>query len=250
MTGAACTYAGVVVRDEDMLSATRLVTDLAHRGSGAAVHLCNAYTLSLAARDGAYRDVLNHRAENLADGVPVTWFGRLQSRRPQRGPVRGPTLMRAVLAEPGLRHFFLGGSSVVLADLRREAEEALAGVAVVGELAPDFRPVNDEDLDRWARAVRESGADVVWVGLGTPKQDHVLAALADRVDAVVVGVGAAFDFLSGHKKEAPAFLHGTGLEWFYRLVTEPRRLWRRYLLGNSAFVWHGARQLLRERRAA
>jgi N-acetylglucosaminyldiphosphoundecaprenol N-acetyl-beta-D-mannosaminyltransferase len=227
-----------------------MVVGLTRRGSGTAVHLCNAYTLSLAARDHRYRDALNHRAENLADGVPVTWFARVQSRRPQRGPVRGPALMRALLAEPGMRHFFLGGSPEVLEDLRLGAKRTLADVAIVGELAPDFRPVDDGDLDRWACAIRESGADVVWVGLGTPKQDYVLAALADRVDAVVVGVGAAFDFLSGHKKEAPSYLHGSGLEWVHRLLTEPGRLWRRYLLGNSVFVWHGLRQLLRSRSAA
>jgi N-acetylglucosaminyldiphosphoundecaprenol N-acetyl-beta-D-mannosaminyltransferase len=237
------TYAGVGLRDEDLGSALEMLAEAAARREPTAVHLCNAYTLSLAARDPLYAKVLQHKAQNLVDGVPVTWFARLQTGRKQRGPVRGPSLMRAALDRDGLDHFLLGGTDDVLARLGGTARRSNPGVRIVGSLAPPFGPVASEDLDRWAREIRASGANVVWVGLGTPKQDQVLAGLVDRVDAVVVGVGAAFDFLSSAKREAPGFLQGSGLEWLYRLLAEPRRLWRRYLIGNALFVVHAATSL-------
>ncbi len=98
--------------------------------------------------------------------------------------------------------------------------------------------------------MRDSAANVLWVGLGTPRQDVVVSQLTGRTGAVAVGVGAAFDFLSGRKAEAPGILHRTGLEWVFRLATEPRRLWRRYLVGNSVFVGHAVRNLPAARRAA
>lgn len=212
-----------------------------------AVHLCNAHTLTLAARDPGYAGLLSHRSLNLPDGVPVTWFSRWQTGRIARGPVRGPSLMRSALSADGLRHYFLGGSEGVLQDLQSAARIERPDIDIAGALAPDFGPVTDEDLDRYAKSINDSGANVVWVGLGTPKQDEVIAALVDRVGAVLVGVGAAFDFLAGSKKEAPSVLHGSGLEWLHRMSTEPRRLWRRYLIGNGQFVWYAGRELLRSR---
>jgi N-acetylglucosaminyldiphosphoundecaprenol N-acetyl-beta-D-mannosaminyltransferase len=242
-------FAGVVLRDGDTSAAVELLHTAAKAGTPTAVHLCNAYTLALAARRPAYRRVLGHRSINLPDGTPVVWFARLQTRRPQSGPVRGPSLMRAALSQPGFMHFFLGGSPEVLSKLSHEAVRLCPDVRLVGGLAPGFGPVSSADISTFAEAIIDSGANIVWVGLGTPKQDEVIAALVDQVDAVLVGVGAAFDFLSHNKKEAPAFLHGTGLEWLYRLVCEPRRLWRRYLIGNAQFAYYALVSLRRSRRA-
>jgi N-acetylglucosaminyldiphosphoundecaprenol N-acetyl-beta-D-mannosaminyltransferase len=156
--------------------------------------------------------------------------------------------MKAVLAQPGLSHFLLGGTPDVLADLERRIGERYAAAHVAGRLAPPFGDPTEEDLDEYALQIRASGADIVWVGLGTPRQDIVISRLVGRVDAVLVGVGAAFDFLSGRKSEAPEFLHRTGLEWTYRLASEPRRLWRRYLIGNTLFIAAALRQLPEARR--
>ncbi|WP_121192014.1 WecB/TagA/CpsF family glycosyltransferase [Motilibacter peucedani] len=113
---------------------------------------------------------------------------------------------------------------------------------------PPFRDPTEHDVEEYAARIAESGAHVVWVGLGTPRQDNLIAALTDQVSCVLVGVGAAFDFLSGAKPEAPAFLHGTGLEWVHRLLSEPRRLWRRYLVCNALFLAFAGREAVRQRR--
>jgi N-acetylglucosaminyldiphosphoundecaprenol N-acetyl-beta-D-mannosaminyltransferase len=244
-------FSGVRLVDTDVAGAVDSLAAAAAAGSPQGLHLCNAYTLTLATRDPAYRATLQHPgAVNLPDGTPVSWYYRLASRHGARGPVRGPSLMKAGLARPGLRHFLLGGTDDVLADLEEVIARDYPQAVVAGRLAPPFGDPGDADLELWAASVREAGADVVWVGLGTPRQDVVISRLVGRTGAVLVGVGAAFDFLSGHKSEAPEVLHRTGLEWVYRLASEPRRLWRRYLFGNAAFVVQAVRQLALARRAA
>ena len=244
-------FSGVRLLDTDLDSAVRSIEDAAQAGHSQGLHLCNAYTLTLAARRGDYRAMLGHdHAVNLPDGTPVAWYYQLALRRPAKGPVRGPSLMDATLGRTTLRHFLLGGTEEVLADLDRVIAERYPEVNVVGHYAPPFAEPGPEEIDGFARLINESGAQVVWVGLGTPRQDRVIAALVGRVDAVLVGVGAAFDFLSGHKAEAPAMLHRTGLEWTYRLAHEPRRLWRRYLIGNTLFIVAAVRQLPAARRTA
>ena len=234
-----------------MSSAIRSIEDAVRAGRSQGLHLCNAYTLTLAARRGDYRAMLGHdHAVNLPDGTPVAWYYRLAHRRPAKGPVRGPSLMKATLDRTTLRHFLLGGTDEVLVDLMRVIAERYPRVNVVGHYAPPFAEPGPVEIEGFARLIRESGAEVVWVGLGTPRQDRVIAALVDRVDAVLIGVGAAFDFLSGHKTEAPTILHRSGLEWTYRLAHEPRRLWRRYLVGNTLFILAAVRQLPGARRNA
>ena len=234
--------------DIDPASALELLVATATRRPapgrrGAAIHLCNAYTLTLAAQEPEFARLLRGRALNLPDGVPVTWFSRLQTGRRPHGPVRGPSLLRSALLEPGLRHFFLGGTSVVLQRIVDAASVANPDISISGVLAPPFADVGPEQIEQWSATISASGANVVWVGLGTPKQDLVVAGLAERVPAAHVGIGAAFDFLAGTKREAPELLHGSGLEWVHRMANEPSRLWRRYLVGNAQFCYHAARQL-------
>lgn len=245
-----CRFAGVDVLVVDRLRAVEIVVDHATSRRAVAVHLCNAYTLTLAAKDPAYAACLSHRSINLPDGVPVGWFYRLQTGQPNPGPVRGPELMRAVLARPEPSHFFLGGDDQAALDaLHASARRIRPDVKIAGSLLPPFAPITPAAIDTWVEAIKESGADVVWVGLGTPKQDEVLAMLVDRLDAVAIGVGAAFAFLAGTRREAPERLRGTGLEWVYRLASEPRRLWRRYLVGNAQFAGYARRELRRSRQS-
>ena len=242
-------FSGVRIVDTDVPGAIDALVSTAAAGLPQGLHLCNAYTLALATRDPAYREALRHQgAVNLPDGTPVAWYYWLASRQRARGPVRGPSLMKAGLASPGLRHFLLGGTTELLADLETVIAREYPQAVVAGRLAPPFGDPSDSDLDRWAACLRDSDADIVWVGLGTPRQDVVISRLVARTDSALVGVGAAFDFLSGHKAEAPRILHRTGLEWVYRLVSEPRRLWRRYLFGNTTFVVQAVRQIAVARR--
>ncbi len=239
-----CTFAGVRVLDVGQAAALSLLRQWATSEVAVAVHLCNAYTLTLAARSTSYAAVLNEKSANLPDGVPVAWFSKMQTGRRSWGAVRGASLMRAAMHVGGLRHFFLGGSDGVLNRLHSMAVGENPDVIIAGMLAPPFGPLTTDQLREWSRVIRQSKANVVWVGLGTPKQDEVLSALVEDAGTVMVAVGAAFDFLSGAKREAPGWLQGSGFEWLYRLMAEPKRLWRRYLVGNEMFLYYAAKELV------
>jgi len=215
-------------------AALRIVQD-AVEGRSCQVHLCNAYTLSLVDQDPELRTTLLEADLNLADGVPVALMGR---RLGMKGPVRGSELVGkvATMGSGQLRHYLYGGKDGVAELMATELRRQVPGIEVVGTEAPPFTPITDEHLDELAQRVARSGANVLWIGLGTPRQDYLVSRLADRLMMPIVPVGAAFDFWSGAVMEAPRFVHGSGLEWLHRLASEPRRLWRRYLLGNPRFL--------------
>jgi len=225
----------IPIADVDTAAAAEQIVLAAAARTSFQVHLCNAYTLSLVDRDALLRDALLASDLNLADGTPVAWLGRTQG---EPGPVRGPGLVGAVatLGVDVAHHYLWGGKDGVADGMADGLREAVPGVSIVGTETPPFAPLSDEDLFDLAVRVRASGANILWVGLGTPNQDYVVRRLAPLLEMPIVPVGAAFDFWSGAVSEAPAFLHGSGLEWIYRLSREPRRLWRRYLIGNPRFV--------------
>ena len=175
------------------------------------------------------------------DGMPLVWLGRLRGhRRMER--VYGPDLMLAFCERSvarGYRHFFYGGDEDVPELLAQELCRRFPGLQVAGTYSPPFRPLTvaeDRDIVRRLNAARP---DVVWVGLSTPKQERWMAAHLGRLQApVMIGVGAAFDFHSGRKRQAPRWMQRSGLEWLFRLLSEPRRLAGRYLVNNPGFVWN------------
>ncbi len=172
------------------------------------------------------------------DGMPLVWCGRRL--KVPIGRVYGPDLMLAML-ERGLdarwRHAFYGSSDSVLADLQQRLEGRFAGLQVAGRLAPPYGELSEAEGRSHVEALNAMGAQVVWVGLSTPQQERWMHRWRPALEAnVVVGVGAAFAFHAGHLQQAPHYLQRNGLEWAYRLGREPRRLWRRYLRNNPAFV--------------
>jgi N-acetylglucosaminyldiphosphoundecaprenol N-acetyl-beta-D-mannosaminyltransferase len=221
-----------------MAEAVGTLLDLALQPRGAAVHLCNAYVIALAQRDVEYRALLNRSQLNIADGAPVAWVGRAL-RTGLREPSRGADFMLETLRRGvplGIRHYLYGASPETVERLRTELERLVPGVLIVGAESPPFRPLEGFEKLGVARRLTGSEAHVVWVGLGTPRQDVFVDEFQARVDAAFVPVGAAFDFLAGTKAQAPEWLRGSGLEWLHRLSTEPRRLLGRYLRGNTRFV--------------
>ncbi len=217
---------------------------LARRRVGAAFHLCNAYTLSLARRDPDFAALLNRGDVNLPDGTPVAWIGRKLGFDHLDRATRGPDFMvEAIKAGRswGMKHYLYGGSPEVVADLRRHLEEIAPGVEIVGIESPPFRDPTPAELARFIRNVQRSGAHAVWVGLGTPKQDIFVDRMRDRLPATLIPVGAAFDFIAGAKREAPKWMQHSGIEWLFRFATEPRRLAKRYVVGNSVFLAGAAR---------
>lgn len=211
---------------------------LARVGGPAAVHLANAYTLSLARRDPLLTAVLGRGDLNLPDGMPLVWIARrlgidLADR------AYGPDVMANVVdrgRERGVRHYLYGSSAAVVERLAQQLPLRWPGVEVVGAEPSVFRPLGTTEEAELVDRIERSAADVVWIGLGTPLQDHFVDRFRDRVAAPLVAVGAAFDFHAGTKRQAPRRIQRAGLEWAWRLACEPRRLARRYLVGNARFV--------------
>lgn len=206
---------------------------------GEHVHLINAYTVAIADRDPAFAAILQDRGINLPDGKPLSWLSRVRRDPIPLSQVRGPKFFLDVFdigREFGLKHYLLGSTESVLTRLEKELTDRFPGAEIVGSFSPPFRQMGDDELHAQDEAVRASGAHVVWVGLGTPKQDYEARRLADGLPVTAVAVGAAFDFAAGTTREAPAILRALGLEWAYRFATEPRRLWRRYVFGNARFL--------------
>lgn len=185
------------------------------------------------------------------DGMPMVWMGHWKGFKQMRR-VYGPDLMLEILqVSParGYRHFFYGSTGGTVQELKRRMETRFPGLQVVGVYEPPFRPLNaDEEKDLVSR-VTESRPDVFWVGISTPKQEKFMAEYLPKLAVtLMVGVGAAFDMHCGRLRQAPRWMQESGLEWFFRLCMEPRRLWRRYLTNNPRFVWALFCQLCRLKR--
>ena len=180
------------------------------------------------------------------DGVPLVWALRALGHR-EASRVYGPDLMAAYCARSaatGTTMFLYGGrSDEALEELTQALLARYPGLRIVGGWSPPFRPLTDDERDDVAARINATGADVVWVGTGQPKQEKWMAEMRERLDApILAGVGAAFDFHAGIVRQAPAWMQRRGLEWTYRLAREPRRLWRRYARYNPRFVAAFARQ--------
>lgn len=192
--------------------------------------------------DPALREVYNRSGMTTPDGMPLVWLGRIQGRR-NMGRVYGPDLLLALCDHSiarGYRHFLLGRSPTpgVADALHEKLASRFPGLQVVGtaHAPPDRDLTADEDAEI-VDQINEARPDVIWVGLGTPTQDHWMADHVGKISAsVMIGVGAAFDFHSGRKRQAPLWMQRSGLEWLFRLIQEPARLWRRYLINNPLFV--------------
>lgn len=223
----------------DALTLDQAVAAVLGSAGPRAVHLCNVYTVSLALRDRPYTQCLNRGDLNLPDGMPLVWIARRLGLTHIATRVNGSALMTLCLdrgRDHAVKHYLYGSTPEVLGALRQQIETNAPGALIVGIESPPFQPLTVEELGRAANRMAEAGADVVWVGLGTPKQDISVDHFRQLGDATYVAVGAAFDFLAGTKKQAPRWMQRSGLEWLFRLATEPRRLWKRYLVGNTRFL--------------
>jgi len=189
--------------------------------------------------DPAFRQILNGAFLCTPDGMPMVWMGRLQGHREMRR-VYGPDLMLDVCAwseTSGCRHFFYGGAPGVATLLAEKLQARFPRLVVAGCYTPPFRPLNAQEEADLQAQIREARPDILWVGLSTPKQERFMAQYLAKLDVtLMVGVGAAFDFHAGRISQAPRWMQRSGLEWFYRLCCEPRRLWKRYLRNNPLFV--------------
>lgn len=195
---------------------------------------------------------IHNRADLVTpDGMPLVWMARRLGRS-GIGRVYGPDLMRELTdlsAREGLRQFYYGGAPGLADRLKSKLEAAHPGLQVVGTYSPPFRPMTGEEDDEIVSMLNEARPDILWVGLSTPKQELWMADHVGRIDVpVMIGVGAAFDFLAGEKRQAPRWIGECGLEWLFRLLTEPKRLWRRYARIVPSFLVRAGVQLYRHAR--
>jgi N-acetylglucosaminyldiphosphoundecaprenol N-acetyl-beta-D-mannosaminyltransferase len=198
-------------------------------------------------RHADFRRVLQNAALVCPDGVPLVWVGRLKGERHMTRTF-GPDLMLEVCrrsAGRGIRHYLYGGAPDVADRLAAQLQRRFPGLIVAGCDSPPFGELGEGELDRAAERINETAADLIWVALGTPRQERWARAMVGRLRAgVVVTVGAAFDYNTGRLRRAPVVLQRAGLEWAYRLAQQPGRLWRRYLTNNPLFVVLATAELL------
>jgi N-acetylglucosaminyldiphosphoundecaprenol N-acetyl-beta-D-mannosaminyltransferase len=229
---------GLPVAVGDMARVSRAVLDLAKRGAGGHVCVANVHMLTTARGDPDLRAVLERAALVVSDGKPLVWrLRRLGFREAQQ--VRGPELMLKVCEEAAAEAvpvYFYGGDAPLIDALEAELKRRFPGLRIAGAEAAPILPARPEVDPAALERIRRSGARIVFVALGCPKQEFWMGAYASHLDAVLLGVGQAFAIAAGQLREAPGWLRGLGFEWLFRLVLEPRRLWRRYLVTNSLFL--------------
>ena len=194
--------------------------------------------------------VLNNSVINAPDGMPMSWIGWLHGHT-QMDRVYGPDFMTNLCRlsiSKGYRHYLYGGRSGIAQALQSALEDRFPGLQIVGTFSPPFRPLNREEEGAFLDDVRDAKPDILWVGLSTPKQECFMGEYVDRLGVpLLVGVGAAFDFHVGKINDAPGWIKRLGFQWLHRMLQEPRRLWKRYLLNNPVFLWRIALQLLKLR---
>lgn len=248
----AATVLGVKVNGLRFNESVERLLDAARTKSKVRAHFCTVATLVLASEDDRLRTVLNSAEMVAADGMPVVWLARRQRHDTER--VCGPDVTLALADRgraQGLRHYFYGAAPGVPERLAQELERRYPGIQIAGSHSPPFRPLTALEDDAIVRMINEARPDVVWVGLGSPKQEFWAADHQARLDApVLLAVGAAFDFHSGAVKRAPRLMQRVGMEWLFRLASEPRRLWRRYTVTNLKFGWFVAADFVHSRARA
>ena len=204
-----------------------------------------------AQKDAEFFDILNRAAINTPDGMPMSWVGHLQGHA-EMDRVFGPDFMSELCAlsvNRGYRHFLYGGQPGIAEQLKDILETRYPGLQVVGTFTPPFRSLNAIEEEALLTQVRESKPHILWVGLSTPKQERFMAQYVDRLQVpLLAGVGAAFDYHTGRIRDCAPWIKRAGLQWLHRLMQDPKRLWRRYLSNNPAFVWNITLQMLKLRR--
>jgi N-acetylglucosaminyldiphosphoundecaprenol N-acetyl-beta-D-mannosaminyltransferase len=237
---------GVALHAMNLPTATAAVLEALRERRKGYVCVTGVHGVSEAQNDPAFRAILNGAFLNTTDGMPLVWLGR-RAQGSWVDRVYGPDLMleifRATQSTP-FRHFFYGGAPGVAEELKARLEAQFPGVTICGTYCPPFRPLNAPEEAELQRTVHEARPDIIWVGLSTPKQERFMAEYLAKLETTLMfGVGAAFDFHAGRVSQAPRWMQRSGLEWFYRLCSEPRRLGRRYLVNNPLFLWRILGQL-------
>ena len=202
----------------------------------------NVHTIVLAVKNKNYREALNNSILSLPDGRPLSIVARLKGVK-NISRIFGPSFMEKALEwgqEDGLKHFFFGSSEKTLNEMIKNIKIRYPKALVAGAFSPPFKErFSDEENEFFIKLMNDSGADIFWIGLGAPKQELWMYDNYKNLNrGVMIGIGAGFDYLAGRIKHAPQWMKNFALEWLYRFIQEPARLWRRYLINNTLFLWY------------
>lgn len=234
-----CEIMGVRIAVTDMETTVRRIEEHLDNWRGEYICVANVHTTVTAHDDPSYRAVQNGAVMALPDGGPLSQYSRRKGFA-QAARVTGPDLMKEMLRESAqkhYRHYFYGSTQETLDILREKITRNYPGAVIAGMASPPFRPLTEEEDAAAVAAINEARPDFVWVGLGAPKQERWMAAHQGRVHALMLGVGAAFDYEAGNIRRAPRWMQRCNLEWLYRLLQDPKRLFKRYFVTNTKFLW-------------
>lgn len=212
---------------------------------GRYICVSNVHTTVMSYENEQYRVVQNSAAMALPDGAPLSGYSRLRGFRDAQR-VTGPDLMTELFrlsGQKGYRHFFYGSTQQTLDDMSRALQKDYPDMVIAGMYAPPFRPLTEQEDREVVARINDAQPDFIWVGLGAPKQEEWMYGHRGKLNAVSVGVGAGFDYVAGHIRRAPKVMQVLCLEWLYRLAQDPGRLWKRYIVTNTKFLWY----ILKER---
>lgn len=216
---------------------------------GKYICVSNVHTTVIAYEDEEYRKIQNEAVMALPDGAPLSKYSR-EHGFPEAKRVTGPDLMLELFAlseEKGYRHFFYGSTQKTLDDMRVTIEQTYPKMQIAGMYSPPFRKMTPEEDAEAVKMINEANPDFIWVGLGAPKQEIWMAEHWNKVNGVMFGVGAGFDYVAGYIKRAPMWMQKLSMEWFYRLLQDPTRLWKRYVVTNAKFMYWTYREKGRNR---
>ncbi len=231
-------------------SAIREINEIVRKKNGGYVCFSTVHMTMESFDNSEYGAKVNGADLVIPDGMPLVWMQKLQGKR-QADRVRANDLMIMLCAfaeKNNLTVGFYGGRQAVIDAIFQKAKINFPQLQIVYAFSPPFRPLTAEEDARITAEINEKKPDLLFMGLGCPKQENWMAAHKDKLSAVMLGVGASFDFYAGEVKESPEWLGKLGLEWLFRLTQEPRRLWKRYLILNPRFMWLAIRQLIKSKR--
>ncbi len=231
---------GVGVHAVDLPRAVDVIESAVVERQRSYVCVTGVHGIMEANRDPEFREILDRALLVVPDGMPTVWVGRAQG-LDQISRVFGPDLMEEVCrrsVEKSFTHFLYGGKPGVAEELKHSLEQWFPNIQVVGTFTPPFRPLVADEQEELEDLMARLRPDLIWVGLSTPKQERFMSQFLSRLSSgVMIGVGAAFDIHTGGLKDAPDWIKQAGLQWLHRLWQEPSRLWKRYLVNNSCFLW-------------
>jgi N-acetylglucosaminyldiphosphoundecaprenol N-acetyl-beta-D-mannosaminyltransferase len=236
-----CNVLGVGISAVNLDSAAELINHWISAREKHYVCVTGVHGVMECQSDQALRRIHNAAGMVTPDGMPMVWLNKLAGNK-HVSRVYGPDLMLKICGEGvdrGLRHYFFGGGEGVADLLAARLQSRFPSLKVVGTCCPPFRKMTEAEDAAIISEINARNADIIWVGLSTPKQEFWMSSHLGRMNSsVMIGVGAAFDFHAGIKRQAPRWMQRSGFEWLYRLFTEPGRLWKRYLRNNPLFIWY------------